>query len=183
LAIRGRQLRRRPTRLRPCRHHHVRAVSRLIEEDRLEVAALIEAEPIEHVAGEQHEARALGAEGDGLALEVLDGAGGAVGADDEHARCRVHGGQDAQVRRRAADAVERLQRRLALHERDIEPAVFQHRHVFGAALGVLRPHLEVGRLVDGGATACQTGKPPPGVAVPSETTVFHRPAYSRQRVQ
>ena len=40
--------------------------------------------------------------------------------------------------RRAADAGEGLVRHLALHERDVEPALLEQRHVLGAALGVVR---------------------------------------------
>ena len=131
--------------------HHLGAVAGAVEEDRLEVAIAVEAEAVERVAGEQHEPGALGAERHRLALEVVDRAVGAVAAHHEHAGRGVHRGEDAQVGRRAADAVERLVRHLALHQRNVELAGLEQRHVLGAALGVLRLDLE-GRvhLVDGG---------------------------------
>src|SRR6185295_2546126 len=105
----------------------------------------------EHVPGEDDEARAAGPEGHRLALEIRDRLVGRVGAHHEHAGSRVHRGEDAQVGGRAADTGERLVRDLALHQREIERARLEQRHVLGAALGVAGPHLEGGiHLVDGG---------------------------------
>ena len=59
-----------------------------------------------------------------------------VRANDEHARRRVHRGDDAESGRRPADPVERLVSDLALDERDVEPPGLEQRHVLGAALGV-----------------------------------------------
>ena len=61
---------------------------------------------------------------------------GAVGAHHEHAGRRVHRGDDLQVGRRPADAAQHLVHHLALHQRDVEALVLQHRHVLRAALGV-----------------------------------------------
>ena len=52
--------------------HHRRPVARAFEVDRLEVLRGIEAEPVHDVAAENHQARALRAPGDRLALEVGD---------------------------------------------------------------------------------------------------------------
>ena len=69
--------------------------------------------------------------------------------------------------RRAADAGEGLVRGLALHERDVEPALLEQRDVLGAALGVLRlddergvglpDGLDEGRPVDREAAAGRRG--------------------------
>src|SRR6185369_4779780 len=54
--------------------HHGRSVASLVEEDRLEVLLLVEAEPVDDIAAEDGEARTFGAKGDRLALEVADAA-------------------------------------------------------------------------------------------------------------
>jgi len=76
------------------------------------------------------------AENDRLGTQVLESAVRAVRPDDEHPGCRVHRGDDAQLRRRPADPVERLVRDLTLDERDVELPGLEERDVLGAALGV-----------------------------------------------
>ena len=63
--------------------HHGGPVAGALEEDRLEVLHLVEPEPVEDVAGEDHEAGALRAERHRLAGEIGDAPGGAVGPDHE----------------------------------------------------------------------------------------------------
>ncbi len=130
-------------------HHHPGAVARRVEEDGLEVAVPLVAQPVEHVAREHDQARAARPEGHRLAPEIRDGAIGRVGAHHEHAGGGEHRGQHAQVGGRAADAGERLVGDLALHQPEIERARLEQRHVLGAALRVAGPHVERGiRLVD-----------------------------------
>ena len=132
-------------------HHHPGTVAGRVEEDGLEVAVPLEAQPVEHVAREDDQARAARPEGHRLALEIGDGAVGRVGAHHEHAGRGEHRGQHAQVGGRAADAGERLVRDLALHQPEIERARLEQRHVLGAALRVAGPHVERGiHLVDDG---------------------------------
>src|SRR5262245_53874264 len=50
--------------------HHRGAVAGALEEDGSEVAVAIEAQPVQDIAGEDDQARALGAEGHGLAHEI-----------------------------------------------------------------------------------------------------------------
>src|SRR5213076_985955 len=88
--------------------HDTGAVARAVEVDGVEVTLLIEAEAVEHIAGEDHEPGTPRAKGDGLAPEVGDRAIRAVGPDDEHAGRRVHRKQDRQLRRWPADAGERF---------------------------------------------------------------------------
>ncbi len=131
--------------------HHPGPVARRLEEHGLEVAVPLEAQPVEHVAREDDETRPARPEGHRPALEIRDRLVGRIGAHHEHPGSRVHRGEDAQVGGRAADAGERLVRDLALHQREIERARLEQRHVLGAALGVAGPHLEGGiHLVDGG---------------------------------
>ena len=125
-----------PQRRRATVHDHGRAVAGALQIDGLEVLVLVQPHAVEHVAGEDDEARAGGAERNGLALEIGDGAIGAVRTHHEHAGRRVHGGDDLEARRRAADAGEHLVHHLALHQRDVEALLLQHRHVLRAALGV-----------------------------------------------
>ena len=116
-----------------------------IEVDGMEVARLIEPEPIEDVAREDDEAGAARAERHRPAGEIGDGAVLGVAARDEHAGRRVHRGEDAEIGGRATDARESLVRHLALHERQVEAARLEEGHVLRAALGVLRLHRE-GRI-------------------------------------
>jgi hypothetical protein len=72
-----------------------------------------------------------------------------VGPDHEHAGRRVHGGDDLDRRRRAADPAQCFIRDFALHKPNIQLAGFEQGHVFGAALGVARLNRKAGvRLVD-----------------------------------
>src|SRR5262249_31384771 len=59
---------------------------------------------VEHIADEHDEAGPARPEGNRLALQVVDRPGGAVAAHDEHARRRVHGGNDAEIGGGAARA-------------------------------------------------------------------------------
>src|SRR5215510_10715964 len=95
-----------PERRSPAVHHHLRPVTGLIQVDRLEVSLLIEPETVEHIASEDHEARAAGAEGDRLTLEVVDRPVRRVAAYDEHAGGRIHGVEDFEIRGRPAHAGE-----------------------------------------------------------------------------
>src|SRR2546430_3466879 len=136
--------------------HHRGPVARAVEVHGVEVALLVEAEAVEDVAREDHEAGARRAEGEGLAPEVGDRAVRAVGPDDEHAGRGVHRRQDLQVGRWAADAGERLVDDLALEEGEVELPRREERHVLGAALRVARLDRErrvdrVDRLGNGGA--------------------------------
>jgi hypothetical protein len=119
--------------------NHGRAVARALEIDRLEVAVAIHAERIDDVAAQQHQARAFRAPRHGLAAQVLDRAIGTVGAHHEHAGRGVHRPEDPDVRgRRPVHPRERLVRGLTLHQREVELAGLEQRHVLGAALGVAR---------------------------------------------
>ena len=118
--------------------HHRRAIAGAIEIDRLEILVLLQPDAVEHIARQDRQAGALGAERDRLADEIADGLVGAVGAHHEHARAGIHRGEDFQPGRRPADAHEGFIGRLARHQRDIELAGFQQRNVFVAALGVAR---------------------------------------------
>ena len=125
-----------PQRRRAAVEHHGRTVAGPVQEDGREVARLIEAQTIEHVAREDHQAGAARAEDDRAAAQVVDRARRRVGAHDEHARRRVHRGEDLQRRRRPADPAQRLVGDLALHEGEVEGARLEQRDVLGAALGV-----------------------------------------------
>ena len=118
--------------------HHRRPVARPVEVHGLEVALLVEAQAVQHVAREQHEPRAAGAEGDRSALEILDRPRRRVRAHHEHAGRGVHRGDDADGRRCAAHALQRLVGDLALHERQVHLVLLEQRHVLGAALRVAR---------------------------------------------
>ena len=79
--------------------HHGRPVAGFVEKDRLEILVLIEPEPVEHVARQDGEPRALGAERHRLALEIVDRARRTVAAHHEHAGGRIHRGDDLQIDR------------------------------------------------------------------------------------
>ncbi len=150
-----------PQRRRAGVQHHGGTVARAVEIDRLEILVRVEPEAVEHIAREDDQPGAARPECDGLALEVGDGAVRAVGAHHEHAGGRIHGGDDLQVGGRAPDPGERLVGDLALHQRDVELALFQERHVLGAALGVARLDCErgIGRVYDLGEHAAEQRKP------------------------
>src|SRR5215472_14399239 len=118
--------------------HHRRPVAGAVEVDGAEIPLAIEPKPVEHRARQQDEPGATGAERDRRAAQVRDGAIGTVGTRHEQAGRRVHGGDDPKRTRGAAGLRERLARDLALHQRDVEHARAQQRHVLGAALGVTR---------------------------------------------
>jgi hypothetical protein len=108
-----------------------------------QVTLLVQAEAVKHVARKDDESRAARAEGNRLALEVVDRPGGRFGAHDEHARRGVHREENGQ-------RSERLQGNLTLDERDVELPGLEQRDVLGTSLGVTRLHVE-GRVggVDG----------------------------------
>jgi hypothetical protein len=76
------------------------------------------------------------AERHGFADEVADRSRWAVGPHDEHARSRIHGGEDSQRRARPADARECLVGGLAGDQCDVELSRFEQRDVLAAPLGV-----------------------------------------------
>ena len=111
----------------------------------MEVADLVEPEPVENIAREDDEPGAAGAEGYVAPGEIRDVAVLGVTARHEHAGGRVHRGENAEVGGRAADAREGLVGHLALHQGQVEPARLEEGHVLRAALGILRAHRE-GRI-------------------------------------
>ena len=118
--------------------HHRRPVAGAFEIDRLEILVLLQPEAIEHVARQDRQARAPGAERDRLAHEIANGLVGAIGPHHEHAGARIHRGQYLEPGCGAPDAHEGLVGRLARHRRDIELARFQQRNVLVGAPGVAR---------------------------------------------
>src|SRR5260370_1323178 len=119
-----------------------RAAASRVEKHSLEVAVAVEPEAVQHVAREDDEPRSARPEGDRASLEIVDRPVGRVRPHHEHAGGGVHRGEDAQVRRGAADAGERLVDHLALHQGQVERAGLQPRHVLGRALGIARAHVE-----------------------------------------
>jgi hypothetical protein len=111
--------------------HHGGPVAGALEIDRLEILLLVEPEPVEHVARQDHQPGPARPERHRLALEVIDRAVRTVGAHDEHAGSGVHGGDDLEIGGRAPDTGQRLIRDLALHQRDVELAFLEQRHVLG----------------------------------------------------
>ncbi len=132
-------------------HHHLGSVAGAVEEDGLEVLVAIEAEAVEHVARQDDEARALGAERDAACPR------GPRSRDRGYPRaprtCRAIAYMAARMRKSAGGRpmpFSASMRRLALHEAEVDPAGLQQRYVLGAALGVLRPDLQRRlELVDG----------------------------------
>ena len=118
--------------------HHGGAVAGAIEIDRLEVLVLLQPDAVEHVARQDRQAGALGAERNRLADQIPDRLVGTVGAHHEHAGTGIHRGEDFQLCRRPPDAHEGFVGGLAGHQRDVELVGFQQRDVFVGALGVAR---------------------------------------------
>ena len=136
-----------PQRHRAPVQHQGRPLGAAVEIDRLEVLIEIETQPAHHVLRLDRDARALAVPHHGPALEVVNRAIAAVGADREHARARVHRHDHPELGRGAADALEQLVRHLARHHGDVEFARLEPGHVFGSALGRHLADLE--RRIDG----------------------------------
>src|SRR5947209_14626173 len=64
--------------------HHRGAVSRMVEIDRVKILVLVETQPVEDVAREDHQPGPARAERDRLAEEVADRPSRTVAADREH---------------------------------------------------------------------------------------------------
>ena len=118
--------------------HHRGAIAGAVEIDRLEILVLLQPDAVEHVARQDRQTRAFGAERNRLADQIPDRLIRTVGAHHEHAGTGIHRGEDLQLGRRPPDAHEGFVGRLAGHQRDIELVGFQHRDVFVGALGVAR---------------------------------------------
>ena len=118
--------------------HHGRAIAGAVEIDRFEVLVLLQADTVEHVARQDRQAGALGAERNRLADQIPDRLVGTVGPHHEHAGTGIHRGEDFQLCCRPSDAHEGFVGRLAGHQRDVELVGFQQRDVFVGALGVAR---------------------------------------------